>query len=445
MALSGLTQTDSSAIIDPYKTRFQISGESYSIAGGITAGAVIGIANFVIPFIAALRTDLKRPGKFVFLLLLSIFGTPITGTAAGFLGYGAGQWAISNKMARLTKLMFAHKYEPTSLIEPQDVAKQLQEVDDEAKNALITKMNFGQLLAAKQVLGDKELRRFIQPINQEAHQNMKFVLNVSKQTDLSNYQIRDLVSRHPQIGLAIQEHLGSSVTPNLFLPALAAEKSDVAEVKIIAGDKWITANKALLMKNSEYFGRAFNSGMIEGAENTITLVDHDYEDVKLLIDVLTHKAPLTLENCAKLIPIADKFGESRLLNAVGNILIAYKDWLSDETIETLLDYQSLTIFRKKVEAGLLAQKPTHKNCRQMFKLALRFNFAALKTKCLEFAKQNIVLMAPFHQLAAQNEAVKTEIVNFCASNRQVILDNAVWQHGDYPQDIYQILFPENNN
>lgn len=444
MSLSGLTQTDSSAIIDPYKTRFQNSGESYSIAGGITAGTVIGIANFVIPFIAALRTDLKRPGKFIFLLLLSIFGTPITGTAAGFLGYGAGQWAISNKMSRLTKLMFAHKYEPTSLIEPQDVAKQLQEVDDEAKNALITKMNFGQLLAAKQVLGDKELRRFIQPINREAHQYMKFVLNISEKTDLSKPQIRDWVSRNPQIGLAIQEQLGS-VTPNLFLPAIAAEKSDVAEVKILVQDQFITVNKALLMKNSEYFGRAFNSGMIESAENTIRLVDHDYEEVKLLIDVLTHKAPLTLENSAKLVPIADTFGEAKLLDSIGKILIAYKDSLSNETIETLLDYQALTFFRREVEAGLLAQKPTLKNCCQMFKLALRFNFAALKTKCFEFAKQNVELMAPFYQLAAENEAVKNEIVNFCSNSRQLILDNGVWQPGEFPPDIYTRLFPENNN
>ncbi len=73
MSLSGLTQTDSSAIIDPYKTRFQNSGESYSIAGGITAGTVIGIANFVFPFIAALRTDLKRPRKFIFLITIVYF------------------------------------------------------------------------------------------------------------------------------------------------------------------------------------------------------------------------------------------------------------------------------------------------------------------------------------------------------------------------------------
>ncbi len=315
-------------------------------------------------------------------------GTSGAGTVVTLAGLGIHTKVLAYKVKQLKLLAFKSQYEPSALIEPQDIMSLMKVQDQDFRRELIEKMNFKQLYFVRQALTDREFQKIMrdQCINTEALNVWRSILagmpSIKTLKDLENklkeYVVRVHIQKDPFVGTVMceiwkniykQDIASIDTCSQIFLFLKETPTSEEEVTFEVPNCGLITANRSLLVQNSEFFEKLLAGKMQESKQKTIKIEEsEDFETFEKFIKILNHKPiPLDPELILKLMALANKYCVKQLFTSLDAYMAMHPHLFSEEDFYDLAKtYRDLKNLRAFLEKKWVNQKLTVGNWEKSF-------------------------------------------------------------------------------
>lgn len=494
------TQSELSQQVDRLNGKF----ENIAAGAAITTGSVAGAATVAGGTTLAVLTGAESVGLFLLGLFGGIFGWIVTAPLVGGITFGIVEltrWK-KEKNLKLLKDELQSQYEETGLVAKKDIIRLLQKTDKVCQQNLISAMNFEQLSAAKQAVGERRFKQLISSVDQEQHKQWLTILSLTEKTDseelvmkLKSRDFKQISKANPHFANELQERLKTTENPevcailhNYWLSSLdgASRSGDPTIQVTINNRETLVVNTRLL---EEYTGLKLPPNGVLRYDNVIAP-----ETFKLCLKLLSHynhgKIELDKNQVIELCQYARFFNAPKLLRALENYMMNHQASFFEHDIEAIIvSCPEFTRLKTRIEDFHLNQKPTRENWIYLANKAKAIESDRLKEKCLAYAqeqihealtthavpirdtlfwfkhyqqtagiksdtyqifrealikKQAIKTIRQLYELAVQgnDEVLHESCLAFFRSHIQSIKDQAVWKIGTTPDEVSEILYPE---
>lgn len=432
--ISGLKLPEAVTTLERFKEEKNRKYQIVSIALGVTAGIIAGIAQIAfsahyllnasgsyqiyhvyldrgVGYIRQRSWQPTNPWTFSLAVLSLVFGPFTFGPSVGFAVYGLGQLLRIYKTEQVAKtiqqLKRTYNNNDNAFIDESDIHTLMQLCDNQVRKNMLKKMNFEQLTFAKTALGDKIFHTLIADLQGEQFNMCRLLTKKDLNVEDITESVRNIAGVDPYVANALHQKARKTNNASLivlthrllFSQIISTPDVNDKIIELVTPHGNIPVSASLLCRNSKYFNALLtkfkqNDTVEKKGSCKLEIEQEHFTTLNTYLNLLQGK-PVLLDKqtVLQVAECALFYSDERVLPGLAKYAVANSQQFTQEELISLVqksllpERSGLTTLRKYFQRKYECKALTAENWEDFWDVATKLRLPALKARCTAFATE----------------------------------------------------------